>query len=57
MSKRKENINTKCKKQKGSKEWENLCREIGIMRQLDHPNVIKMHTIFQSPGQYHIVLD
>ena len=41
----------------GDKEWENLCREIEILRQLNHPNVIRMHSIFQSPQQYHIVLD
>merc|ERR1712000_490952 len=27
------------------------------MQKLNHPNVIHMHSIFQSPQQYHIVLD
>lgn len=45
------------KYQLGAREWENLQREVEIMRGLDHGNVLKMHAMFQSPSQYHLVLD
>ena len=37
--------------------WQNFCREVTIMQKLNHKNVIKMHTLFQTDTQYHIVLD
>eukprot|EP01095_Lingulamoeba_sp_RSL-Kostka_P009357 TRINITY_DN3231_c0_g1_i1.p1 TRINITY_DN3231_c0_g1~~TRINITY_DN3231_c0_g1_i1.p1 ORF type:complete len:324 (+),score=92.95 TRINITY_DN3231_c0_g1_i1:96-1067(+) len=41
----------------GKIEWNNLQREVDIMRNLSHPNVLKMHSIFQTPDQYHLILD
>lgn len=41
----------------GPLEWKALEREIEIMKDLDHPNVLKMYAVFQTDSQYHIVLD
>ena len=36
---------------------ENMEREVQILSQLDHPDVVKMHAVYRVPNQLYIVLD
>ena len=32
-------------------------REIAVLKKLDHPNVIKMHEIIETPRQLNLVIE
>eukprot|EP01094_Clydonella_sp_ATCC50884_P009723 TRINITY_DN1925_c2_g1_i2.p1 TRINITY_DN1925_c2_g1~~TRINITY_DN1925_c2_g1_i2.p1 ORF type:complete len:286 (-),score=62.58 TRINITY_DN1925_c2_g1_i2:131-988(-) len=39
------------------RDWENLQREADIMRRVEHPNILKLHNIFENDDHFHFVLD
>ncbi|CAG9323736.1 unnamed protein product [Blepharisma stoltei] len=48
---------SKKKIQKSKINLENLINEIKIMRKLNHPNIIKLHRVYESPHNIYLVLD
>mmetsp|Transcript_23725 Transcript_23725/g.23499 ORF Transcript_23725/g.23499 Transcript_23725/m.23499 type:complete len:356 (-) Transcript_23725:21-1088(-) len=43
--------------QNSKNNFEQTIREIEIMRQLDHPNIAKLHKIYESHSHIHLIMD
>ena len=36
---------------------EAIINEIGVLRQLDHPNILKLHAVFETENSIYMVMD